>query len=78
MLMNSITVGTPNLKRQKALENCLLCHIIHSVFPPLCGRHAGLTDHWPKEHDLSDVLASKLACCSQEDSSHKNKNKRGR
>lgn len=36
-----------------------------------------LIDQWPQECNLSDVLASKLACCSQEDSPHKNKNKTG-
>lgn len=30
------------------------------MFPPLCGRHTGLTDHRLKERDLSDVLAGEL------------------
>lgn len=75
--MNSVTKKNPNLAKTESLRG-LLCPLpTHSLFPPLCSGHAGLTDQWPQECNLSDVLASKLACCSQEDSPHKNKNKTG-
>lgn len=65
----------PNLAKTKGLRG-LFCLLIYSLFLPLWRGHAGLTDHWPKEHRFFDVLASKFACCSQ-DSSHKNKYKTG-
>lgn len=67
----------PNLSKTKGLRGLLCPLLIHSSFLPLCRGHAGLTDLWPEEHNFSDVLASKLACCSQEERPHKNKNKTG-
>ena len=64
----------PTLADKKNLRD-LLCPL-SAQFPPLCRGQAGLAEHGPQERDLSDVPASTLACCSQEDSPHKN-NKTG-
>ena len=66
----------PTLQSQKVLRGLLCPPPAHSLFPPLCKEHTGLTDPWPQKCNLCHVPARKIPGCSQ-NGPRKNKNETG-